>query len=140
MVKRSGSKAAVRLLRSLEAHLVAMDEGLLLTTVCLKSSDTPRTEPKPAYLRFRAVESPCPERRRVRFAPVPDELDRLVIQNWSSETGFVPIGDMELELDPGQAVTLWIGRSAATPVPAADERAETPGSLLILPDPSQLVA
>lgn len=51
--------------------------------------------------------------------PAGADLDRLVIQNWNPHPGYVPLGDADLELDPGQAVTLWVRRSAPTPVARA---------------------
>ena len=51
--------------------------------------------------------------------PADGALDRLVIQNWNPHPGYVPLGDADLELDPGQAVTLWVRRSIPTPVARA---------------------
>jgi hypothetical protein len=81
-------------------------------------------------------------RRRLRFSPMPAEVDRVVVQNWNAQKGYVPVGDVEVELDPGQAVTLWINRSSATPVGHADEAEADapPAGLVILADEDALLA
>ena len=61
-----------------------------------------------------------------------------MIQNWNPHPGFVPIGDVELELDPGAAVTLWVNRAAPTPDVRAREPEDQGASLYILCDDRRL--
>lgn len=148
MSRRAVADPAARLLKSLEARLVALDEDLLLATAFCAAPppvsflQPPQPAPRPRARRrldFHAVAQP-PRRvpRRLRFAPLPPEVDRVVIQNWNAETGFVPVGDAEIELDPGQAVTLWINRAAATPV--GQGGGEFNSSIVILAPDEQLIA
>jgi hypothetical protein len=152
------SKDAALLLQSLGDCLVWLDEDLLLATVVCGSAEPPPLQPPalrppaaPRRLGFRRVGEPpraTPRlpalRRRLRFSPMPAEVDRVVVQNWNAQKGYVPVGDVEVELDPGQAVTLWINRSSATPVgqpgePEAEAEA-APAGLLILGDEDALLA
>jgi hypothetical protein len=65
------------------------------------------------------------------------QVERLVVHNWKPEPGLVSIGDVQLELEPGQQVTLWVKAGAAVPAdPAADP---LDGSLSILTDDDRLV-
>ena len=80
-----------------------------------------------------ACASPPAERReRLTFTTPAGGVDRVVIQNWKSERGFVPIGGVELELDPGQAVTLWVNRDHPTPQPREPEEDEGARSCLAI--------
>jgi hypothetical protein len=141
MAIRRRSGAVAQRLKALEAQLISLDEGLLLATACVVSTVPPGWgAPAPKRrLDFHPVE---PSRRpagRLRFSPLPPEVDRVVIQNWNPHTGFVPLGDVELELDPGQAVTLWVNRSSPTPDARQDACEDVRSSLFILSEDEPLI-
>ena len=69
--------------------------------------------------------------------PAPARPERLVVQNWKSEPGLIPIGDVHLQLEPGQEVTLWVGRAGAVRL-GDDGPAE--GLLSILTEDDTLLA
>jgi hypothetical protein len=72
--------------------------------------------------------------------PPPPQLNRVVILNWKAEQGFIPIGNVELELDPGQKVTVWIDASRSVPqLVDRPERSALPGTLAILCDDEPLL-
>jgi hypothetical protein len=102
-------------LRRLEVRLLgisrAFGENLALATPL-------RAPPARRRLAFQPVTTPLPFERaagRLRFAPLPPAPDRLVVTNWDAEPGLVCLGDVELELEPGQSATLWVNRSSPTP-------------------------
>lgn len=64
-------------------------------------------------------------------------VERLVVHNWKPEPGLVSIGDVQLELEPGQQVTLWVKAGVAPPVQDSAEQVD--GSLSILTDDDRLV-
>lgn len=69
----------------------------------------------------------------------PPEAERLVIHNFKAEPGFVPVGQVELELEPGQGVVLWVNRGTRLPLPAGGE-GDVPTRLVILADDDDLLA
>jgi hypothetical protein len=153
MAEQRLSKDAALLLQSLGDCLVWLDEDLLLATAfcgCLEPAPPapPALRPPAAKrLGFRRVAEPqraAPRApsltRRLRFAPAPAEVDRVVVQNWNAQKGYVPVGDVEVELDPGQAVTLWINRSSATPTGETDGAEPAAAGLVILGGEDALLA
>jgi hypothetical protein len=62
---------------------------------------------------------------------------RMVVQNWKRSPGLVPIGDVRLQLDPGQEVTLWLDRPRDLAVEPED--ADTLDALSILTDEDSLL-
>jgi hypothetical protein len=134
-------RATVQLLKSLEQRLIALDEHLLLATTLFvgPSFTAPEAPPPKRRLGFQRVEPARRKPRRLRFAPLPPEVDRVVIQNWNPEPGFVPIGDVEVELDPGQAVTLWVKRASPLPNPRPGPPEEPRSNLIFLSDQDTLL-
>ena len=117
--------------RSPEAELAARDEAMLLAAARAAFNAGLLDEPRePTALALSGEPS--------GYSLPPSPVERVVIQNWKPEAGFVPIGDVELELQPGQAVTLWVGRGAPTPMPR-DTDVGVSGSLAILWDDEPLL-
>jgi hypothetical protein len=59
-------------------------------------------EPEPAGV---------PDWRACRAENDTAQLERVMIQNWKADSALLDIGDVKLELEPAQSVTLWVGRS-----------------------------
>lgn len=72
--------------------------------------------------------------------PATRQPERLVIQNWKSRPGLVPIGDVAVELEPGQEVTLWVTRDAALALQPGLNDDEPLDGLSILTEDDALLA
>lgn len=147
MKARRRPSHAARVLRDLEAELAARDEVMLLTAAraafnealgaapALPAPDEATPEPDEA-----GPGEPARRDRRLRFTATPPQVERMVIQNWKAEPGFIPIGDVELELDPGQEVTLWVNRGAPPALADTPEGEHVRSSLAILAEDEPLLA
>jgi hypothetical protein len=97
----------------------------------------PTTAPQAAKqtrpLRFRPVLTGAEQPARLRFTPTRRQADRILLTNWNTQVGFVSVGDVELELEPGQSAAVWIDRADPGPF-AADEPAAPRESLYFLSD------
>lgn len=124
----SRNPGAAKALRGLEVRLLGISRDF--------GEAVARARPSMTILHHRRLSfrpppppSPAPAAARVRFAPLAQEADRLVITNWDTAPGLVALGDVELELEPGQSAALWINRAAPTAhaEPLHEDKARSPG-------------
>lgn len=123
-----------RILKRLETRLVGLSDELLAAQARLTPAPEAPPEPKRRLSFCPVVRQQGFSAKRLRFTPV--GFERVVVQNWNPHPDFVSLGEVELELEPGQSAAMWV--RAGSEAPMLDKMRSAPSNLLILSNEQSL--